>query len=425
MFNDEKVLPQAEIIAIGNEVISGLIQDTNGRYLSQQLHLLGVNVLRITAVGDDKNSIARVVEDALERVDIVITTGGLGSTHDDITKGVLTQIFNSKMTLDNRVRNMLEVTFKKRSQKIPANLHSQYEVPEDATILYNNKGTAPGFLFKRDEKKLYSLPGVPLEMEHLFDMYIASDLRKIQKGVIDHRIIKTVGLTEASLWENFGPVEPLAKLVTVASLPSYLGVKIRLSYCSKNSEQVKIRLKEAELMVMTSLGKWVYGIDNETLEGKVGELLKEKGKTLAVAESCTGGLIGHRLTEEPGSSSYFLEGIVAYSNEAKTGRLEVPSALIEKYGAVSPEVALAMAEGIRKTSGADIGLSVTGVAGPGSSNNKLVGTVFIGISEEKKSNCEGFIFYNDRSRNKERSAQAALNLLRRWLLNLNVKEKVL
>ena len=135
MFNDEKLLPEAEIIAIGNEVISGLILDSNGRYLSQQLHLLGVNVLRITAVGDDKNSIVRVVEDALERVDIVITTGGLGSTHDDITKGVLAQIFNSKMTLDNRVRNMLEVTFKKRSQKIPANLHSQYEVPEDATIL--------------------------------------------------------------------------------------------------------------------------------------------------------------------------------------------------------------------------------------------------------------------------------------------------
>ncbi|MBT6600061.1 MAG: competence/damage-inducible protein A [Nitrospina sp.] len=417
MFKDDKNLLQAEIIAIGNEVISGLIQDTNGRYLSKQLHLLGINVPRITAVGDDKGSISEVVEGALERVDIVIITGGLGSTHDDITKEVLAQIFNSKMILDHKVRRMLEVSFKKRSQEVPKNVRSQYEVPVDATILYNEKGTAPGFFFKRDEKKLFSLPGVPLEMEHLFDAYVRPDLKKIQKGVIGHRIIKTVGLTEASLWEKFGPVERLERLVTVASLPSYLEVKIRLSYCAESLEEVEIRLGEAEVMVMASVGKWVYGKDNDSLEGIVGKLLKDKGRTLAVGESCTGGLIGHRLTQEPGSSRYFLEDIVAYSNEAKTSRLEVSSALIQKHGAVSAEVALSMAEGIRKTSGADIGLSVTGVAGPGASNNKPTGTVFIGISEERRSNFEEFRFYNDRRRNKERSAQAALELLRRWLMN--------
>ena len=170
-------------------------------------------------------------------------------------------------------------------------------------------------------------------------------------------------------------------------------------------------------MVMTSLGEWVYGKDNETLEGKVRELFLEKNKTLAVAESCTGGLIGHRLTQTPGSSDYFLEGVVAYSNEAKNSRLEVSPTLIRKYGAVSEEVALAMADGIRKTSGADIGLSVTGVAGPDASNNKPVGTVFIAISDKEKSDCKYFRFYNDRSRNKERSAQAGLDLLRRWFLN--------
>ena len=280
------------------------------------------------------------------------------------------------------------------------------------------KGTAPCFLFEHDCKKLFSLPGVPLEMEHLFEKYIRPDLKKLQRGVIGHRVIKTVGLTEASLWEKFGSVEPLEKLVTVASLPSYLGVKIRLSYCAESSEQVEIRLSEAEDMVVALIGKWVFGKDNETLEGKIGELFKEKGRTLAVAESCTGGLIGHRLTQEPGSSNYFLEGVVAYSNETKKSRLQVSSTLIQKYGAVSAEVALAMAEGIRKTSGADIGLSVTGVAGPGASDNKPVGTVFIAISEEEKLDCEDFRFYNDRSRNKERSAQAALELLRRWLLNL-------
>ena len=416
--NDEQILMKAEIIAIGNEIISGLIQDTNGRYLSKQLHLLGVDVSRITAVGDDKDSISRVVEGALGRVGIVIITGGLGSTHDDITKDVLARLFHSKMIIDNKVMSILEVKFKERNQEIPAKVRSQYKVPEDATVLYNEKGTAPGFLFEHDGKKLFSLPGVPLEMEHLFEKYIRPDLKKLQRGVIGHRVIKTVGLTEASLWEKFGSVEPLEKLVTVASLPSYLGVKIRLSYCAESSEQVEIRLSEAEDMVMTSLGEWVYGKDNETLEGKVGELFLEKNKTLAVAESCTGGLIGHRLTQTPGSSDYFLEGVVAYSNEAKNSRLEVSHTLIRKYGAVSEEVALAMAEGIRKTSGADIGLSVTGVAGPDASNNKPVGTVFIAISDEEKSNCKYFRFYNDRSRNKETSAQAGLELLRRWFRNL-------
>jgi nicotinamide-nucleotide amidase len=369
-------------------------------------------------VGDDRDSISRVVEGALGRVGIVIITGGLGSTHDDITKDVLARLFHSKMIIDNKVMSILEVKFKERNQEIPAKVRSQYKVPEDATVLYNEKGTAPGFLFEHDGKKLFSLPGVPLEMEHLFEKYIRPDLKKLQRGVIGHRVIKTVGLTEASLWEKFGSVEPLEKLVTVASLPSYLGVKIRLSYCAESSEQVVIRLSEAEDMVVALIGKWVFGKDNETLEGKIGELFKEKGKTLAVAESCTGGLVGHRLTQEPGSSNYFLEGVVAYSNETKKSRLQVSSTLIQKYGAVSAEVALAMAEGIRKTSGADIGLSVTGVAGPGASDNKPVGTVFIAISEEEKLDCEDFRFYNDRNRNKERSAQAALELLRRWLLNL-------
>ena len=252
MFNDEMVLPQAEIIAIGNEVISGLIQDTNGRYLSKQLHLLGINTSRITAVGDDEGSITRVVEGALERVGIVIVTGGLGSTHDDITKDVLARVFNSNMIIDNKVMSMIEAKFNERQQKVPERVRSQCKIPETAEVLYNEKGTAPGFLFKRDEKKLFSLPGVPLEMEHLFDKYISPDLKKLQKGVIGHRVIKTVGLTEASLWEKFGPVDPLEKLVTVASLPSFLEVKIRLSCFADSLDLAKSRINKAENIVMES-----------------------------------------------------------------------------------------------------------------------------------------------------------------------------
>ena len=418
MFNDDRILLQAEIIAIGNEVVSGLIQDTNARYLSDQLHLLGVTVPRITAVGDDEESISNAVKNAMSRADIVITTGGLGSTHDDITKEVLARMFNSKIVVDQKAVAMLEAKFKERQREVPEGVRRQCEMPEAAEALYNEKGTAPGLLFTHDGTKLFSLPGVPLEMEHLFEKYIRPKLLKLQSGVIGHRIIKTVGLTEASLWEKFGSVDPLEKLVTVASLPSYLEVKIRLSYCAETSEEVENRLGDAEDLIMASVGKWVYGKDNETLEGKVGELLREKDWTLAVAESCTGGLIGHRLTQVPGSSNYFLEGAIAYSNESKVDRLNVQPFLIRDYGAVSEEVALAMAKGIRKSSGADIGLSVTGVAGPGASDNKPAGTVFIAINDEKKSHCEHFRFYNDRSQNKERSAQAALNLLRRWLMNL-------
>ncbi len=423
MFKDDNILLKAEIIAIGNEVVSGLIQDTNARYLSSQLHLLGVNVIQITAVGDNEESIVRAVEGALGRADVIITTGGLGSTHDDITKEVLARMFHSKIVVDQKAVAMLEVMFKKRKRdnperEIPEGVRRQSEVPEAATVLYNDKGTAPGLLFNRDGKKVFSLPGVPLEMEHLFEKYIRPDLLKSQSGVIGHRMLKTVGLTEASLWGKFGPVDPLEKLVTVASLPSYLEVKMRLSFCAASIEAVEARLGEAEAMVMAAVGEWVYGKDDETLEGKIGEWLRDKGWTLAVAESCTGGLIGHRLTQVSGSSDYFLEGAVTYSNEAKCRRLGVEPSLIRDNGAVSREIALAMAKGVRKSSGANIGLSVTGVAGPGASDNKPAGTVFIAISDGRESYCEQFRFYHDRSRNKERSAQTALDLLRRWLLNL-------
>ncbi len=423
MFKYDNILLKAEIIAIGNEVVSGLIQDTNARYLSSQLHLLGVNVIQITAVGDNEESIVRAVEGALGRADVIITTGGLGSTHDDITKEVLARMFHSKIVVDQKAVAMLEVMFKKRKRdnperEIPEGVRRQSEVPEAATVLYNDKGTAPGLLFNRDGKKMFSLPGVPLEMEHLFEKYIRPDLLKSQSGVIGHRMLKTVGLTEASLWGKFGPVDPLEKLVTVASLPSYLEVKMRLSFCAASIEAVEARLGEAEAMVMAAVGEWVYGKDDETLEGKIGEWLRDKGWTLAVAESCTGGLIGHRLTQVSGSSDYFLEGAVTYSNEAKCRRLGVEPSLIRDNGAVSREIALAMAKGVRKSSGANIGLSVTGVAGPGASDNKPAGTVFIAISDGRESYCEQFRFYHDRSRNKERSAQTALDLLRRWLLNL-------
>ena len=274
-------------------------------------------------------------------------------------------------------------------------------------------------MFEKDGKTLYALPGVPLEMEHLFDKFIQPELAESSEFGIWHRVLHTTGITEADLWSRLGPVAPLEKFVTVASLPSYLGVRIRLSALAKKVEDAEARLQAAEKLVRSKIEDCIFGKDDETLEGVIGKLLLHHKQTLAVAESCTGGLIGHRLTQVSGSSEYFLEGAVTYSNQAKHRRLGVERELLDKYGAVSREVALAMAAGIRTTAGADIGLSVTGIAGPtGGTEQKPVGLTFIAVSDQEGSECREFLFQQDRVRNKERAAQAALNLLRLRLINV-------
>ncbi len=410
--------PDAEIIGIGNEVVSGLIQDSNSKFLSEQLQTVGVNVSRFTAVGDEESAIVDSLRSALKRVELVFITGGLGSTHDDITKTVLARFFDSEFRQDKQVTDHLNDLFKARGREVPPSVQSQWQVPEKAIILYNEKGTAPGLCFKEKGKTVYVLPGVPLEMEHLFEKYIRPTLSSAGNQQITHRILHTTGITEADLWSKFGPIEPLQNLATVASLPSHLGVRIRLSVLTKDEAEAESRLDAAEALLRAKIGEYIYGRDGETLEGSIGKLLLSKHLTLATAESCTGGLIGHRLTGVSGSSEYFLEGAVTYSNQAKMRRLGVKKELLDQYGAVSREVALAMAAGIRESAGADLGLSVTGIAGPtGGTKEKPVGLTFIALSDGKNSDCHKFVFHQDRARNKERAAQAALNLLRLWLIN--------
>ncbi len=280
-------------------------------------------------------------------------------------------------------------------------------MPDNADVLYNEKGTAPGLLFQQAGKKLFALPGIPLEMEYLFDKYIEPLLVSEKTVHTGHRVLLTTGITEGDLWTRVEALDLLQQIVTVASLPSHLGVKIRLSAHGKSPEEVETRLQEAEQRIRAKIEGYIFGTDGDTLEGTIGRMLVDRKRTLAVAESCTGGLIGHRLTQISGSSSYFMEGAVTYSNEAK----------IRNQGAVSRPVALAMAEGIRQTAGTDLGLSVTGIAGPqGGTPQKPVGLTFIAVADAAESRCERFVFQQDRIRNQERAAQAALNLLRLWLL---------
>jgi len=414
IFGDSKA-PCAELVVIGDEVISGLILDRNSQYLGERIHELGIEVSRITTVGDSASIIEDCVKLALQRSEWVILTGGLGATHDDITKSVLLKVFECGSKKDAKVAGMLEAMFQARGQgrEVPESVRSQCEVPEKAEILYNEKGTAPGFKMLKGKSILFSLPGVPLEMQYLFEKYVAPEMAGHGNKVFLHRLIKTTGLTEADLWVKVGSLEAMQEKATIASLPSHLGVRIRISVLAESKKEGERRLDEVESFMEERLSRYIYGKDEETLEEKVGDLLREKSLTLATAESCTGGLIGHRLTQVSGSSDYYKEGFVVYSNQAKMDRLGVEPRLIEEFGAVSEPVAEAMAQGVCRVTGADIGVSVTGIAGPsGGSDLKPVGLTYIAVHDRSGTHCRKFIFTHDRVRNKERAAQAALNLVR-------------
>ena len=409
---------RCEILTIGNEIITGLVADTNSGVITRRLETLGISVNRHVSVGDDEQEIIDALKQAMERVDCVILTGGLGPTHDDITKQVLCRFFNSKLVTDAEVRHRIDIIFQSRGKETPEAAYTQAEVPEKATILHNAKGTAPGLLFEKNGKRVYSLPGVPLEVEHLLGTYIVPHLEKPGTLKTEHRIVKTTGMPESILWQEIGPVAPFEEHVKVASLPSLLGVRIRFTATGKDLKETAVKLDAAEKLLRQKIDPHIFAVDDETLEGNLGEWLKKTKQTLATAESCTGGLIGHRLTNISGSSEYFLEGAVTYSNEAKQNRLGVDPALIETHGAVSEPVARSMAEGIRHKSGSDFGLAVTGIAGPtGGSPDKPVGLTFIAVTGAQGTRCEQFRFHQDRVRNKERAAQAALNLLRLYILD--------
>ena len=313
-------LDQAEVIVIGDEVISGLIVDTNSKYLGERIHELGIGVSRITKIGDDFSTIEECIEKALDRSNWIVLTGGLGVTHDDITKSVVIKVFGSKLRRDEKVSSMLQKVFRKRNREIPESLESQCEVPDNCQVLYNEIGTAPGLRYEKDGGILFCLPGVPCEMKHLFEKYIVPELASKSSKTFSQRIIKTTGISESDLWQKVSSLSALQDKVSVASLPSHLGVRIRLSCLAENREEGESVLDEVEQSLMGYIGQYIYGNNDETLEEKVGQLLTKRSMTLATAESCTGGLIGHRLTQISGSSLYFKEGFLVYSNEAKISR---------------------------------------------------------------------------------------------------------
>ncbi len=405
----------ATIISIGDELLIGQVLNSNASYIAEHINLAGVTVKYILTVGDNEDDILQTFRKYFSECDLVIVTGGLGPTHDDVTRSAVCKFFNTKLVVNEEVKENVKRVLSLRNLKWAAAAENQTLVPEGCRIIPNKHGTAAGLLFERENKFLVIMPGVPFEMKSMVDDYLISFFKNINKhSIIIHRTLNTTGITESALSDLLGDIEQLTSGAKLAFLPSPTGVKLRISVNSNDNSAAQNKIEEVEFKIREKSENYIYGTDNELLEEVIGKLLVKNNFTISVAESCTGGLIADRITNVPGSSQYFERGVVSYSNKSKIDLLGVSQDLINKYGAVSKEVAETMAEGIRNTSKTDIGLSTTGIAGPtGATQGKPVGLVWIGYSDTNKSFAEKYFFGDDRIRVKIRASQAALNIVRK------------
>lgn len=406
---------KAHLITIGDEILIGQIVDTNSAWMAGRLNDAGIRVAERLSVGDQAEAISTAVEDALGKVDLVIVTGGLGPTRDDITKQVLADIFGGGMREDRATYLTVEKMLAARGVEFNALNRSQAVVPAAAEILPNANGTAPGMWFERDGKVLVSLPGVPYEMEALMEGQVLPRLcGRFDLRQIVHRTMITTGIAESVLAETIAPWEDaLPAELHLAYLPSPRGVRLRLSaYDVDGVDEEKIITAEFAKLEKIIPGNFV-GYGEVSIESDVARLLTDSGATLSVAESCTGGRIAQALTAQAGASAYFVGGVVAYSNDLKADLLGVKREDLAAYGAVSEQVARQMAEGMRRAAGSDYAVATTGVAGPdGGSDDKPVGTVWVAVASPEGTEVRRFSFGRLRAQNIERAASAAFNMLR-------------
>jgi nicotinamide-nucleotide amidase len=405
----------AEIIAIGSEMLTPFRLDTNSLWLTERLNAMGVEVKLKTVVGDDEARLEETVRDAMKRSEIVIATGGLGPTEDDITRKIFARVLKRQLILEDAILEKIRARFARRNMPMPEINARQALVIHGAQILENNNGTAPGMLITEGKCTVVLLPGPPREMKPIFDALVAPALKqRVGDMLIVRRTLSIFGLTESATDELAAPIYTKYRNPSTTILFKDGQIELHLTAQARGeSEAVKL-LDELGGRLDEVLGEYIFSRNNETLEEVVGQSLKLRGYTLATAESCTGGLLAGRITEVPGSSEYFLEGVVSYSNEAKKDLLGVPKKLIETHGAVSEQVAGAMAAGIRKRAGSTFGISVTGVAGPGGgSPEKPVGLVYIALADDSQTTTRRFIFPGDRQFIRTLSVNAALDMIRR------------
>ena len=401
----------AVIITIGDEILLGQILDTNSRYMARQLGNMGVEVVKMFTVRDDREEISRVVGEAMEISDLVLVTGGLGPTKDDVTKKVLADCFGTQLVYNEEVMGWLKELLAGRGIALNENNKSQAWLPENCRILRNFKGTASGMWFERGGKDLISMPGVPFEMEHMMEPYVLPDLqKKYPRLQLAYKMLKVYDIPESELaerledWENRLPAG-----IGLAYLPSPGLVKLRVT--AKGEAIARLDAYYTTLKESLEGLRYTEGEEN-TVEKQFGVMLRSKGKTVATAESCTGGYIAHLITSVAGSSEYYKGGVVAYTNEIKANVLGVNVADIEQYGAVSEPVVRQMAEGVKRLTGADCAIATSGVAGPGGgTEDKPVGTVWIGIATPERTIARKFVFSFTRERNIAKAAVKAMELL--------------
>jgi nicotinamide-nucleotide amidase len=411
----------AHIITIGDEILSGQTLNTNAGFIGSKLSDIQINVKKASIVGDSEEDILNEFQSTWKDNDLVIATGGLGPTHDDITRQCVVKFFNTELEMNEDVLSDIKALFQKSGREMTKINENQALVPKIAKVIRNYLGTAPGMWIEQDEKIFVLLPGVPFEMISMMNSNVIPHLEeKLQKDtVIKRSILQTTGIFESALYEKLGDIDELLKGSKLAFLPTQFGVKLRITVEEETEEAAKNKLSEIEQKIKSKAGRFIYANSDIPLEEVVGRMMKERGLKIAVAESCTGGFLSHLLTNIPGSSNYFERGIVSYSNAAKVEILKVDEDTITEYGAVSLEVARQMAEGARATSGADIGLSITGILGPtGATPGKPIGLVYIGFCDETVCTAKKFTFGEDRIVNKQRAAQAALEMVRRSLLGI-------
>lgn len=414
----------AEIIAVGSELLTPTKTDTNGLWLTGKLNEIGIEVKLKTIVGDDRARLEETIRDALKRSDIVIATGGLGPTEDDITRPISAKAVGRELVYLNELEQDLRERFKKWGREMPEINKRQAFIIEGATVLPNPNGSAVGMLAEIGEKFFVILPGPPRENQPMFEDFVLPKLRETAGEIyVKRKILRVSGMGESAVDEAIAPIYTSYANVETSILFNKNEIEIHLSAQSDSESEAEKILDGLAAKIHEKLGIAVFATNGEIMEEIIGELLLETGKTLSVAESCTGGLIGARLTDVPGASRYFTQGVVAYANEAKIETLNVASELIEKRGAVSAEVAEAMAEGMRRRAKTDYAVSVTGIAGPeGGSEEKPVGTVFVGYADEFQTKSFKIILPGDRYLIRWRASQAALDYLRRQILKNGNRE---
>jgi len=417
---------KAYLISIGDELLIGQTINTNAAVIGSKLTEIQLKIGKTTIIADDIDEVKKEFQIAFNTSDLIVVTGGLGPTHDDITLKAVVDFFSTELVLNEDVLGDVEKLFKRRGREITDLNRKQAYVPKISEAIRNARGTAPGIWIEKEGKIFVVMPGVPYEMEDMMDKFVIPRLIEKLGGLSEFKYTKnllTTGIPESFLFERLGNIEELLGKAKLAFLPNQFGVKMRLTVSGETEEMAKSNLEEIEQRIRAIVGRYIYGANNVSLEDVVSRLLIDRGLTVAVAESCTGGLISNRLTNIAGSSAFFERGMVTYSNAAKVENLKVNEDMIHEKGAVSLEIARQMAEGIRAVSMTDIGLAVTGIMGPdGGSDEKPVGLVYIGICDDKICTAKEFRFGDDRLLNKDRTSQAALDMLRRHLLGISYDE---